>query len=145
MTASNGRPLLIGALAKAAGVTPDSIRFYERQGLLPAPRRLPSGYRCYQNADIKRLSFIKQAQALGFSLDEVHRILALRARGQPACDCVMQMAEQTLRDSRVKLRDLQRFVDALDGRLRAWKSMKARKKNVAAEFCALIESSTVAQ
>lgn len=142
MSASNGRPLLIGALARAAGVTQDAIRFYERQGLLPAPRRLPSGYRSYDSGALKRLSFIKQAQTLGFSLDDVRRVLALRERGEPACDCVVQIAEQTLRGSRAKLRDLQTFVDALDRRLKAWKSVKARKKNAPAEFCALIESSS---
>lgn len=134
-------PLFIGALAKAAGVTPDAIRFYEREGLLPVPRRLASGYRAYEPAHLKRLSFIKQAQALGFSLADIRRILRLRERGEPACPSVIRIAEQTLNDVQAKLRELQTFADALSDRLEAWKGPDCCRKNAPAEFCALIESS----
>src|SRR5882724_9647766 len=62
------KPLLIGRLAKLAGVKPDTIRFYERSGLLPKPSRMASGYRAYDDAALKQVRFIRKAQSLGFSL-----------------------------------------------------------------------------
>jgi len=82
------RPLLIGELAKQAGVKPDSVRFYERNNLLPKPQRSANGYRVYDEAAPNRLKFIKRAQALGFSLDEIRRILNLRGQGKETCRCV---------------------------------------------------------
>src|SRR2546426_2521241 len=97
------KPLLIGQLAKLAGVKPDSVRFYERSGLLPRPERLASGYRVYDDAALKQLRFIKQAQALGFTLDEIKRILSLRGQGNQTCRCVLAMAEATLSETREQL------------------------------------------
>lgn len=139
MKASTQR-LLIGQLAQAAGVKPDSVRFYERSGLLPQPQRLASGYRTYDEATLKRLCFIKQAQALGFSLDEIRRILKMRDQGEPACRCVVQMAEATLGETENKLRELQAFADGLRKNLHRWRTMTARGNEMASEFCALIES-----
>lgn len=140
MTATRQR-LLVGQLAKAAGVKPDSIRFYERSGLLPKAERLASGYRVYDEAALRRLRFIKKAQALGFSLDEIRRILRLRSQGQPACDCIMRMAEATLSETEQKVRELQKFSEGLGQNLRQWRKLTKQGKNCAAEFCALIESS----
>ena len=61
----------IGELAQSAGVPIDTVRYYERQGLLPEPERQPSGYRRYQSADVLRLRFVRRAKALGFTLDEL--------------------------------------------------------------------------
>jgi DNA-binding transcriptional MerR regulator len=133
--------LLIGQLAKAAGVKPDSVRFYERSGLLSKPERLTSGYRVYGEAALRRLRFIKKAQVLGFSLDEIRRVLRLRSQGQPACDCVMRMAEATLAETEQKLRELQNFAEGLRQNLRHWRKLTKRGKNCAAELCNLIESS----
>ena len=82
------RPLLIGRLAKLAGVKSDTVRFYERSGLLPKPLRTASAYRVYDDAALKQLRFIKKAQSLGFSLDEVGRILHLRGQGGRTCRAV---------------------------------------------------------
>jgi MerR family transcriptional regulator, copper efflux regulator len=71
--------LLIGELARQSGVKPDTVRFYERAGLLAAPARTAAGYRVYDGAARERIQFIKRAQALGFSLDEIRRILSLSA------------------------------------------------------------------
>lgn len=136
------KPLLIGELAKLASVSPDSIRFYEREGLLPKPARLASGYRAYDRAAAKRLSFIKRAQQLGFSLQDIRQILALRERGEPACQCVVRKAQETLKGAEAKLDELQSFVNRLRTQLRRWKRVKAHQKNAAAEFCSLIESSS---
>lgn len=133
------KPLLIGKLARLAGVTADTIRFYERSGLLPLPHRTTSGYRVYDEAALSQVRFVRKAQSLGFSLDEVRRILSLRGRGPETCRCVIAMAEATLGETGSKLKELQRFRDGLARNLDRWK--RAPKKATAAEFCALIESS----
>ena len=135
------KPLLIGQLAKLAGVKPDSVRFYERSGLLPAAKRTPAGYRIYDEPALKQLRFIKQAQALGFTLDEIKRILSLRGQGKQTCRCVVAMAEATLSDTREKLDQLQKFHNALEINLKRWRRATKDGDKMAADFCALIESS----
>ncbi|MFN2475483.1 MAG: heavy metal-responsive transcriptional regulator [Chthoniobacterales bacterium] len=135
------KPLLIGQLAEAAGVKPDTVRFYERVGLLPKPDRAPSGYRAYDEAALTRLRFIKKAQSLGFSLDEVRRILSLRGQGSTTCRSVLAIAEATLAETEIKLRDLQEFRDSLALNVKRWRKLPARRK-CATEFCDLIESSS---
>ena len=73
------KPLTIGALARDSGVNLETIRFYERSGLLPEPRRSPSGYRHYQEMDVRRLRFIRRGRELGFSLEEIRSLLDLAA------------------------------------------------------------------
>ena len=84
----------IGEMAKKGGVSIQTIRFYERRGLLPSPPRKESGYRLYGQADLKRLLFIRQAKALGFSLDEIRTILRMRERGQCPCASVLRRRAQ---------------------------------------------------
>ena len=134
------KPLLIGQLAASAGIKPDSVRFYERTGLLPKPRRSPAGYRVYDERAVSRLRFIKKAQALGFSLDEIFRILNLRQRGDSACHSVLKIAEATLEETELKLRKLRNFRDSLAANVARWRRLPARRK-CAAEFCDLIETS----
>src|SRR2546426_5578649 len=136
------KPLLIGQLAKLAGVKPDSVRFYERSGLLPRPERTPSGYRVYQRDALKHLRFIKKAQSLGFKLDEIKRILSLRGQGPQTCRCVVAIAEATLSETKAKLDQLQKFYDALAKNLKDWRRSNKDGRRIAADFCALIESST---
>jgi DNA-binding transcriptional MerR regulator len=133
------KPLLIGQLARDAGVGVDTVRFYERAGLLPRPERTAAGYRMYDEAALKRLRFIKQAQALGFSLDEIKRILSLRGQGVETCRCVIGIAEATLSDTEEKLRELQEFRDRLKRAVVEWKRNTANRRNCRAEFCDLIE------
>lgn len=77
--------LLIGELARRAGLRLTTVRFYERRGLLPEPDRTAAGYRRYSAADVDRLRFIQRAKDLGFSLQEIAGLLALN--GDPAADC----------------------------------------------------------
>ena len=70
----------IGELAQRAGVRIDTVRYYERQGLLPAPQRQASGYRRYEDSDVARLRFVRRAKALGFTLIEIRELLALSGR-----------------------------------------------------------------
>ncbi len=77
--------LKIGQLARASGVSVDTVRFYERRGLLPEPRRLPSGYRVYGEAMVERIGFAKSLQGLGFTLDEIRETLDEVDRGAASC------------------------------------------------------------
>ena len=138
----NEKPLLIGRLAKLSGVRPDTIRFYERSGLLPKPSRTTSGYRIYNNAALNQVHFIRKAQSLGFSLDEIQRIMNLRGHGKETCRCVIAMAEATLAETEAKLKDLQQFRDAFAHHLALWKQNS--KSKARAEFCRLIESTPLA-
>jgi DNA-binding transcriptional MerR regulator len=136
----NERPLLIGRLATLSGVKPDTIRFYERSGLLPKPSRTANGYRLYDGAALNQVRFIRKAQSLGFSLDEIRRIMSLRGQGKETCRCVIAMAEATLAETEAKLKELQRFRGSLVRHLTRWK--RDSKSKAAAEFCALIESAS---
>ncbi len=132
------KPLLIGQVADAAGVKADTVRFYERVGLLAKPERAASGYRVYTDAAVKRVQFIRKAQALGFSLDEIRRILTLRREGGEPCQRVIAMAEATLSETETKLRELSAFRDALARNLKRW--TRSRRGKSGAEFCKLIEA-----
>ena len=134
----NEKPLLIGRLAKLSGVKPDTIRFYERSGLLPKPSRTASGYRVYDDAALNQVRFIRKAQSLGFTLDEIRRIMSLRGQGKETCRCVIAMAEATLAETETKLKELHQFKDRLTANLTRWKGN--RRGPIAAEFCALIEA-----
>lgn len=103
--------LTIGALAQAAGVGVETIRFYQRKGLLPEPDRPHGRIRRYGNADAGRLRFIKSAQRLGFSLDEVADLLLLEDGAH--CSEARVLAEHKLADVRERIADLKRMEDAL--------------------------------
>lgn len=105
------------------------------------PARTAAGHRLYDEAALKRLRFIKQAQSLGFSLDEIQRILNLRGRVKETCRCVLAMAEATLSETEEKLTELQRFRDGLKTTLGRWRRRTADARQMNADFCALIESS----
>lgn len=103
--------LTIGALAKAAGVNVETIRFYQRRRLLPTPDRPCGGIRRYGSADIERVRFVKAAQRLGFSLDEVGELLKLEDGTH--CTEAAELAALRLADVRVRLAELARIEAAL--------------------------------
>ncbi len=103
--------LSIGAFADAAGVNVETLRFYQRKGLLPEPDKPYGGIRRYGEADVARVRFVKSAQRLGFSLDEVAGLLTLDDGAH--CDEARRLAEQKLSDVRAKLADLQRIESVL--------------------------------
>lgn len=106
--------LTSGRLAAQGGVNLQTIRYYERCGLLPKPPRRPSGYRAFPADAVRRVRFIKRAQALGFSLREIRELLALRVGRGTRCD-VRRRAESKLADIDAKLRGLRRMRRALTG------------------------------
>ena len=103
--------LTIGVFAKAAGVNVETIRFYQRKGLLPEPDKPYGSIRRYGEADVARVKFVKSAQRLGFSLDEVAGLLRLDDGAH--CDEARVLAEQKLGDVRGKLADLRRIESVL--------------------------------
>ncbi|HRI39947.1 MAG TPA: heavy metal-responsive transcriptional regulator [Nitrospira sp.] len=110
--------LKIGQLAKQVGVNIETIRYYERLNLLAPMSRLPSGYRLYNRDSQRRLRFIKNAQALGFTLHEIEELLDLRASSKARCGDIQRKAETKLKHVEAKVGDLQALARALRGVIR---------------------------
>jgi DNA-binding transcriptional MerR regulator len=109
----------IGRVAKKIGLTPDAIRFYERNALLPRPPRSAGGFRQYADKDVETLQFIRQVQGLGFILKQVRELLELRGLSKQPCAPVRRRLEQKLEDVRIKLADLHKLEQQLGAALRA--------------------------
>lgn len=107
MKTANTPHMTIGAAARRAGVGIDTIRYYEREGLLPAPIRRLSGYRVYDAHAIERLRFIRRAKDLGFTLGEIRELLALSADRERGVRGVKQRAESRLAEVEQRIRELQ--------------------------------------
>jgi len=105
--------LTIGRLAKAVGVNIQTVRYYERLKLLEPTDRKPSGYRLYDGESLTRLRFIKNAQALGFTLHEIAELLNLRVSSKARCGAVQRKAEVKLTHVEAKVRELQALARAL--------------------------------
>jgi MerR family copper efflux transcriptional regulator len=105
--------LTIGAVAKRVGVAIDTIRYYERQGLLPEPARRASGYRSYGDGAVAQLRFIRRAKDLGFTLEEIRELLALSADRLHGVKQVKQRAKQRLAEIELRIAELQRVRDGL--------------------------------
>ena len=99
----------IGEVAREAGLGVHAVRFYEREGLLPEPRRKASGYRDYPPEVVPRLRFIRRAKELGFSLGEILKLLKLEADSNASAGEVKQIAESTLEDVERRVKALQRM------------------------------------
>lgn len=102
-----------GELADQAGVHIETLRYYERRGLLGEPPRTPGGYRKYPDAAVALLRFVKRAQQLGFTLDEVEELLHLDGGGPDGCDTARALAEARKADLEARIADLQRMRDSL--------------------------------
>jgi MerR family mercuric resistance operon transcriptional regulator len=105
--------LRIGQLAEQARVKVETVRFYERRGLIAEPERTPAGYRPYSVDTVRRIRFIKRAQDLGFSLSEITELLELRARSPRACGAVERKARDKIRLVETKIRELESIKKAL--------------------------------
>lgn len=110
--------LKIGEVAAQGRVNLQTIRYYEREGLLPKPARLASGYRVFSSDAVHRVRFIKRAQELGFSLKEIKELMGLRLAPGATCGQVRKRAEAKIGDIEDKIRSLQRMKRAL-GKLTA--------------------------
>lgn len=112
--------LRIGDVAALTGVSPATIRYYESVGLLPPASRSATGYRDYEDATVDELRFIKKAQGLGFSLDEIGEILALSRAGKTPCSRVLDLARRHLAAVDTRIQQLARFRDMLASEVARW-------------------------
>ena len=103
----------IGNLSKKTGVGTEAIRYHERIGLIPKPQRAENGYRVYSEEDSERLSFIRRARVLDFTLDEIDEILAFRERNEAPCSHVMTVMERRIDEIETRIRDLQNMRDEI--------------------------------
>lgn len=103
----------VGQLAKAANVNIETVRYYERRGLLPEPKRRESGYREYSPEDVFRIKFIKRAQELGFTLKQISELLALRVDAKNTCAKVKKQTEAKISDIEEKIVLLKKMKTAL--------------------------------
>ena len=138
-TAKKGR-MRAGELAKAAGVSTDTLRHYERKGVLPAPRRSPNGYREYEPESLERVLLVRRALAVGFTLDELARILRARDRGVAPCREVRALAADKLSLVEERLRELTSLRKELSATLAEWDLRLARAAT--GEQAGLLESLT---
>lgn len=104
-----GRGLKRGELARQTGCNLETIRYYEKIGLLPEPQRNASGYRVYDHTQVGRLRFILRGRELGFSIEEIRGLLDLVDRGNQTCAEVKARTEHHLADVRAKIADLKRI------------------------------------
>lgn len=114
--------LTIGALAHAADVGVETIRFYERKGLIPEPPRTQAGYRQYPSDSVDRVMFVRRAQRLGFALREISELLELRVDEVAACGSVEAQAREKLEQVAGKIEALQLIETALQNLVEACKS-----------------------
>lgn len=117
MAGAGALRITVGKLADAAGVSPNAVRFYEKEGLMPVPPKTESGYRTYDpHDDVERLRFIKQAQRCGFTLNEIKALLQLRGEQSSCCDDVRnKVIEKKLElEARIKaMKEMSRSLDSL--------------------------------
>src|SRR5262249_42315429 len=115
--------LKIGEVAKQSGVGIETLRFYERRGLLGQTTRTRSGYRIYDHTVINRLSFIKKAQTLGFSLDEIVALIKIKSDGHSPCDEVRALVRNKIRDVNDHIKNLISYRDELAASLKQWEKL----------------------
>lgn len=132
------KEMTIGRLAKATDCKPETIRFYEKEGLLPKPRRSASGYRLYEESHQRKLLFIRHGRELGFSLDDIGLMLGLAEDQQSSCREISRLSRKRLSSIRDKLSRLQalsaeltRLIDQCDdGRIAECRIIEALKDGI---------------
>jgi len=127
-----------GELSRLAAVSSDTLRHYERKGVLERPRRSSNGYRQYPADALQRVQLVRRALSLGFTLDELATILNVRDRGGAPCEEVRNLAVQKLANIETQLRDLTNLRDQLRRTLRDWDARLAHRSK--GERVGLLES-----
>ncbi|CAN5442006.1 hypothetical protein BH18ACI2_BH18ACI2_15230 [soil metagenome] len=133
------RMLKIGEVSKRSGIGIEALRFYEKSGLLDKPSRTYSGYRVYDSEVLERLAFIKQAQTLGFSLDEIKRVIEDARTGQSPCDEVRDIVRRRLEELDERMREMRRYRKELAETLEEWDKVGRAPGHI----CGLIEGAHV--
>ena len=131
--------LKIGEVSKRSGVGIEALRFYEKSGLLDRPERTYSGYRMYPEEVLERIAFIKQAQTLGFTLDEIKSLITLKKKGESPCLEVRDIIRRRLDEMNEKISLLVKYRDEVTAALKEWD----QKESADGHVCGLIEESAI--
>lgn len=131
--------LRIGEVSKLSGIGIEALRFYEKSGLLNPATRTGSGYRLYKRGVLERLAFIKRAQVLGFSLDEVKQIISESESGQSPCRGVRQIVRRRLQELDERMAQMKLYRKELAGALEEWEKVEEAKGHI----CGLIERTDI--
>jgi DNA-binding transcriptional MerR regulator len=129
----------VGELAKRLDLNTQTIRYYERIGILPEPKRTAAGYRLYGEEDERRLLFIKNARNAGLALGEIKKVLAFCERGEPPCDYVREVVSHKAQEVERKIAELTKFkreLDALHKRATKRSALELRARG----YCHIIEN-----
>ncbi len=134
-----GQRLQIGQVARETGLTVDAIRFYEKQRLLRRPSRTEGGFRVFATKDVENIHFIRRAQELGFSLNEIRELLVLQSEDLAACSHVRDLLETKLGAVRSKISELQKLEDQLAADLKKCEGALRGGKTAAHKCCPVLE------
>lgn len=134
-----GASLKIGEVSKRSGIGIEALRFYERSGLLGRPARTASGYRVYKRAALDRLAFIKRAQTLGFTLDEIKQIIAERGSGKSPCAEVREIVRSRLEELDERMKEMRCYRKELGEALARWDEAG----EIEGDICGLIEGTDI--
>jgi MerR family copper efflux transcriptional regulator len=135
VAASSDEHVKIGEVARQSGLGVETLRFYESRGLIEPIARTDTGYRLYDAHILSRLSFIKKAQSIGFSLDEIAHIISDAKNGTQPCEDVRRLASEKLVALDLRIRQLQQYRKDLRKTVTAWES----QPEADGEVCGLIE------
>src|SRR5437867_5680129 len=119
--------LLIGEVATRRGTSRKPLRVYQAAGIIPKPRRTLSGYRLYDSAALELVAFVRQAQRLGFTLEEIKEVISIKRSGRPPCPHVRDLVNRKATELDKTLADLQEVRHGLRTLLRRWPSQRTSK------------------
>lgn len=136
---NGGKNLKIGEVSRLSGIGIEALRFYERSGVLDRPGRTYSGYRLYDESVLERLEFVKKAQVLGFSLDEIKQLIQHKRDGVSPCAEVREIVSVRLKELNERIGQMIRYRDELTAALKDWEATGEADGHV----CGLIESTEI--
>jgi DNA-binding transcriptional MerR regulator len=136
---TSGRQLKIGEVSRLSGIGIEALRFYEKSGLLDRPGRTYSGYRLYDESVLERLAFVKKAQVLGFSLDEIKQLIQHKRAGENPCAEVREIVKIRLEELNERIRQMIQYRDELSAALAEWEETGEADGHV----CGLIEGTMI--
>ena len=136
---TGGKQLKIGEVSRRAGIGIETLRFYEKSGLLDRPGRTESGYRLYDESVLERLAFVKKAQLLGFTLDEIKQLIDHKRKGENPCAEVREIVKIRLEELNERVEQMVLYRDELSAALGDWEEIGEADGHV----CGLIEGSHI--
>lgn len=134
-----GTGIQIGQIAGSVGLTTEAIRYYERLGLIEKARRTSSGYRVYSPGALERVRFVKQAQRLGLSLEEIREVLRLKYSGKSPCDCVRDLLKKKLTRLERQMKETEEMCREIKRCLRVSRN-NSRLPHEVSSICPLIQT-----